>query len=233
MELTLESAFSTGGLVGHLSYLLLVISMVMRVMWLLRVLVILSAFAAIAYDFIWLKDPVGVFWESLLVLVNIVQLSVTYAQNRLEKFHGHEASFVHEAFPGLSNTLKRKIIKKGRWLHADAGTELTRAGEPVEKLIYIAEGTVKIIGAETTVGHCRAGDFVGEMTVLTKAPATGTAIAETPIRYWAITGDELRSLVAANEEINQAVYASFHRNMLTKLVAANRLLDKSGGVSIA
>ena len=197
MELTLESAFSTGGLVGHLSYLLLIVSMVMRVMWVLRVFVILSAFTAIAYDFIWLKDPVGVFWESLLVLVNIVQLSITYAQTRFEKFTDHEASFVHGAFPGLSNTLKRKVIRKGHWLEADAGTVITRAGEPVEKLVFIADGTV------------------------------------TPIRYWAIRGDDLRSLVESNEEINQAVYASFHRNMLTKLVEANRLLDKSGGMSIA
>ncbi|MGJ8603785.1 MAG: Crp/Fnr family transcriptional regulator [Marivita sp.] len=233
MELTLESAFSIGGLVGHLSYLLLVLSMVMRVMWVLRVLVILSAFVAIAYDFIWLKDPVGVFWETLLVLVNIVQLSVTYAQNRFEKFDGREAAFVHDAFPGLSNKLKRKIIRKGAWHDADVGTKFTQAGSPVDNLIYIADGTVEITGKETTLGQCLPGDFVGEMTVLTKAAATGTAIALTPITYWAIKGDDLRSLVATNEEVNQAVYASFHRNMLTKLVAANSLLDKHDEPSIA
>jgi hypothetical protein len=73
MDLTLESAFSTGGLVGHASYLLLVLSMMMRGMTLLRIFVILSAFVSILYDMVWLKDPVGVFWESMLVLVNIVQ----------------------------------------------------------------------------------------------------------------------------------------------------------------
>ena len=67
MELTLESAFSTGGMVGHLAYLLLVLSMVMRQMYLLRILVILSASIAIAYALFWLKDPIGVFWESLLM----------------------------------------------------------------------------------------------------------------------------------------------------------------------
>ncbi len=77
MDLTLKSAFLTGGMVGHLSYVLLVLSMVMRRMSLLRMLVIASAFVAITYDWFWLKDPVGVFWETLLVLVNIVQLSIT------------------------------------------------------------------------------------------------------------------------------------------------------------
>jgi len=49
VELTLESAFSTGGLVGHFAYMLLVLSMVMRRMIWLRILVILSALVAIAY----------------------------------------------------------------------------------------------------------------------------------------------------------------------------------------
>lgn len=57
-------------MVGHASYLLLVISMMMRLMTWPRLLVI--AFTAIAYDTIWLKDPVGVFRETLLVTVNII-----------------------------------------------------------------------------------------------------------------------------------------------------------------
>ncbi len=230
MELTFESAFSIGGLVGHLSYLLLVISMVMRVMWILRVLVIASAFVAIAYDLIWLKDPVGVFWESLLVFVNIVQLSLTYAQNRFEKFNSAEASFVHKAFPGLSNTLKRKIIAQGTWLEAEHGTVFAKAGEPVGQLIYIADGEVEITVNGNIVGHCRRGDFVGELTVLTAAPATGTAVSRGSTRYWAIPGQNLRSLVASNDEVNQAVHASFHRSMLSKLVAANHQLEKTGGL---
>lgn len=72
MELTIESALSPGGLVGHTSYLLLVVSMLMRRMWLLRILVIASSLVAITYDMVWLKDPVGVFWESLLVSVNVI-----------------------------------------------------------------------------------------------------------------------------------------------------------------
>ena len=54
MELTLESAFSVGGLVGHTSYLLLVVSMLMRRMFWLRVFVIASAIVAITYDAVWL-----------------------------------------------------------------------------------------------------------------------------------------------------------------------------------
>ena len=93
MELTLESAFSTGGMVGHTSYLLLVISMMMRQLNLLRILVIASSFVAIAYDVIWLKDPVGVFWETLLVAVNIIQLTIVYFENKVVKLSPEELAF--------------------------------------------------------------------------------------------------------------------------------------------
>ena len=59
MELTLESALSVGGLVGHLSYLLLVEWTLMRRMWALRVLAIASALVVIGYDEFWLQDPIG------------------------------------------------------------------------------------------------------------------------------------------------------------------------------
>ena len=50
MELTLESAFSAGGLLGNLSYLLLIASMAMRDIFWLRVLAIFSGLTGIAYE---------------------------------------------------------------------------------------------------------------------------------------------------------------------------------------
>lgn len=70
MELTLESALSLGGLLGNLSYILLIASMSMRNMLWLRGLVILSGLTGVSYDFFWLHDPVGTFWESGFTLIN-------------------------------------------------------------------------------------------------------------------------------------------------------------------
>ncbi len=234
MELTIESALSTGGMVGHLSYLLLVLSMVMRVMWVLRVLVIASACFAIAYDLIWLKDPVGVFWETLLVLVNVIQLTLTYLHNQHAKFDEVETVFVDASFPGLSNVLKRKILDAGTWQDGAPGLTLISEGQPVDRLIYIARGEAEITLSGSVIGRCQAGDLIGEVTALAGGEATGTATLVEPTRYWAISARNLRELVASNEEIGQAVRASFHRSMLAKLVAANDNLQKSGGlVSLA
>jgi len=73
MELTLESAFSTGGMVGNASYILLIASMLMRDMFWLRLLAIFSGIVGVCHDAIWLTDPVSTFWESLFTLINLVQ----------------------------------------------------------------------------------------------------------------------------------------------------------------
>jgi len=230
MELTIESAISPGGLVGHFAYLLLVVSMMMRVMWILRVFVIASSFVAISYCVIWLKDPVGVFWESLLVLVNIVQLTITYFTNKRSRFDEEEAGFVHTCFPGLSNSLKRRLIDLGDWIDNNPGVELIKEGEPVSHLIYLADGQIKVASNGRTVGYCESGSFIGEMTVLTSSPATASAFISKPARYWSVNAADLRKLISSHEEIEQAVQACFQRNLLAKLVASNRYIENSGGL---
>jgi len=57
MELSLESALSAKGLLGHLSYFLLIVSMLSQRMLLLRIGVVGSALAGIAYAVFILHDP--------------------------------------------------------------------------------------------------------------------------------------------------------------------------------
>jgi CRP-like cAMP-binding protein len=225
MELTLESAFSTGGLVGHTSYLLLVISMLMRQINLLRMLVIASAFVAIAYDAIWLKDPVGIFWETLLVAVNIVQLSITYFENRVVRFTDEEDNFCSTRLAELERGERRRLLNKGLWVTGLPGTMLTREGEAVSHLVYLASGRVNIESAGHTVATCEPGSFIGEMTVFDGEAATGTAVVATEARYWMIEANLLRELADKRPETGQALQRSFAQNLKDKLIQSNTMIS--------
>jgi CRP-like cAMP-binding protein len=72
------------------------------------------------------------------------------------------------------------------------------------------------------VAACRDGAFVGEMTVLTEDPATGTAVLSAPSRYWSIDARVLRQLTAAEPDVRRALSASFARNLRHKLEESNR-----------
>ena len=156
-------------MVGHFAYLVLVVSMLMRRMFLLRIFVIVSATVAIAYALLWLKDPIGVFWESLLVVVNAVQLAITWHQNRTAKFSDEETVFMQGHLPGLSLSDRRKLLNRGLWISGEIGTELTTQGQPVDHLVYLASGQAMVISGGHPVAVCEPGTFIGEMTALRSA----------------------------------------------------------------
>lgn len=47
---------------------------------------------------------------------------------------------------------------------------LTREGEPVSHLYYLAEGEARLLSEGRQVGTCRAGDLIGERSVLSGRP---------------------------------------------------------------
>lgn len=222
MELTLESAFSTGGLIGHLSYFFLITSMMMRTLLALRILVIASASIAIAYAAIWLQDPVSTFWETLLVLVNIIQITIEWLKNRSAKFSPEETQFVKERLHALSPAEARQVLSLGVWADGVVGTELAKQGTPVTHLAYLSTGQVEITFDAKKVGVCLPGNYVGEMSVLAGGPASATATVSETSRYWLISADQLRKLHSKAPKIAAALELGMAKDMRHKIIAANR-----------
>jgi CRP-like cAMP-binding protein len=225
MELTLESAFSVGGLVGHTSYLLLVVSMLMRTMFWLRIFVIASAFVAITYDAVWLKDPVGVFWETTLVLVNIVQIFLLWRADRVARFTEEEGFFIRTRLRGLSDGQARRLMDAGEWADLADGAILTEQGKAPAHLVFVASGRVGIHVDARRVAECGPGAFVGEMSLIDEGTASATARAEGAARVWRIATGRLEALRQSRPEQTAALDAAIARDIRAKLVALNR----SGG----
>lgn len=228
----MDGLFAGGEWVGHLSYLLLVLSMLMRRIGPLRLLAVSSALAGIAYDAIWLKNPVGVFWETLLLSVNLGQLAYMRWETRRATFSDEEHAFLEGVAPGLARRLQRKLLDAGVWSDEPAGTILTREGQPVVKLTYLASGEARISLADVEVASCPAGALVGEVTVLTGDPATGTARLSVASRIWSVDARVLRRLAEGEPEILGALRAGFANNLREKLVASNlAAAEERGGTA--
>jgi hypothetical protein len=231
LELTLASALSPQGLVGHLAYVLLVMSMLMRVMTWLRILVIVSALLAIFYGAFILHDPVTVFWETLLVLVNLGQLALTHWRSLRARFTTPEREFIARHLPDLTRGEARALIDRGHWVDLPSGTSLAVEGQPVGQLSYLASGSAQVQVQGRVVAYCRPGDFVGEMTALTGLPATATVLADGPISTWQIDAAGLRDLARRRDRISLEIEAAFARNYRDKIVAMNRLVAAGGAAA--
>lgn len=226
MELTLASAVSGDSLMGHLAYIVLVASMLMRTLLWLRILVIVAALLGIAYASLILSDPVSTFWETCLVVVNIVQILRTHWRSWRARFTAEEAVFVAQHMSALSKGDARAFLDAGHWVDIADGAVLAWQGQAVTHLSYIAQGTADVLHDDVVVAQYSQGTFVGEMAVTTGAPATADVRARGSCKLWQVDAACLRDLLARADETSRELDAAFARNYRQKLALMNDLVAR-------
>ena len=144
IELDVDKFAQLGALLAHLSYFLLVISMLMSSMLYLRILAIGSGIAGMCYSLFVLGDLVSGFWEFLFILANLGQMALMAWHNRMARFSAEERLFHQSAVPLLAPNELRILLRVSEWRDADAETVLTTQNEPVEDLVFLTRGLVDI-----------------------------------------------------------------------------------------
>ena len=227
MELTFESAFSAGGMVGNASYVLLIASMAMRDMFWLRVLAIFSGLTGIAYDVFWLSNPVGVFWESLFTLVNLIQWLFLISENYRQRLNQTERTYRDLFFPEMKEPEAKLLFKNAIQQTISAGSQLTSQGNKVDELIMIVRGKVRIEKNGQEVSSCREGDFLGEISFLTGDDASATAIADSEVLALRFGQEEFTKIINRSELLMQTVNASISKNLVKKLHVQSQIFLNS------
>lgn len=223
----IENAFTFGSVIGHLSYVLLVLSMMMRTMIKLRIIAISAGLTSLIYGLFILNDPVTVFWEAVFVSVNLVQLFIIMFENRKAAFSDEEAIIVKAMVPGKDLRHARRIMSIGEWNEADPGTVMIEEGEMTTHLFLLVRGAVQIERDNKIIGVCGEGDFLGEISYLNNIGATATAVVANQIRYFSFERNRLSSFLERDAELRQAVEASFNRNLIGKLVKTSHAITKN------
>ena len=122
----------------------------------------------------------------------------------------------------LAAHLKPRSLEPGEVLFAQGGTETT--------LFILASGVLQI--SEHTgnsmpriVGLVGAGDYVGEVSLLTGAPYAATATARTHCKLYSLESAVLKPLLAANANL----FAEFDRASRRGLATLNRAMAVHAG----
>ena len=222
--------FAPDALLLQLMYALLIAAVLAPRMAPLRVLVALAAAASLAHAG-WTRDPVAAAWSGLLLAACLFLLGRNWLEGREVRFTAEEKGMVDHLVAGLSSSRARHLIDQGVWLTGKAGDVLTREGEPVSHLYYLAEGEARVTSEGSQVGTCRAGDLIGELTVLSGETASATVILTGPARFWCASAEGLRPYVEAHEDISRALEHGFAAALKAKLRASNRAIAEAGGVA--
>ncbi len=233
MQPLIESLLTPGAFLGHASYALLVLSMMMRnIVW-LRVIALASGVIGIAYDVFVLEDPVSTGWDALFVLANVYQLLYLAWQARKVRFNDEEFEFCQNALPLVPPSLARQFLNVGEWRDLPVGTELTGQGQPVTQLTYVSSGTVDVVVHHHHIASCVKGDFIGELGILSGKPATATTVTSAPVRALVFEREKLLRHLRAEPDLKLALPAAFKENLRNKLTLANERTLAMRGVEPA
>ena len=81
------------------------------------------------------------------------------------------------------------------------GRALTREGQPGREFFVLVDGTVDVIQGGEKIAELGAGDWLGEIALLTQAPRTATVTATSPVRVLVITDRAFRQVIEATPSI--------------------------------
>jgi CRP-like cAMP-binding protein len=111
-------------------------------------------------------------------------------------------------FAGLSRGELLELAKVTEDMEVDAGKALTRQGQSGSEFFVIIDGEVGVTKDGSEVRTLGSGDFFGEIALLEDTPRTATVTAKTPLRFFVLTRQAFRSLLAHQPEIEGKVTAA-------------------------
>jgi hypothetical protein len=174
-------------------------------------------------------NPFSAFIETCWVLISLFGIARLWFLTRGLTFTDEERAFLDAALPGIPRLTARRFLRRGRWEDLAPGAVLTREEAPVDRLTYIASGAASVTHGGLEVATIPEGLFVGELGVLSRAPATATVTVTAPTRAFTIDADALSALVARHPDLKLSLDAGIGADARRKILGANRRLRSLAG----
>jgi len=116
-------------------------------------------------------------------------------------------------FEGLSRNELLEIAKVTEDLEVEAGKALTREGQSGSEFFVIVDGDVSVTKKGQEIRTLGPGDFFGEIALLEDTPRTATVTAKTPLRFFVLTRQAFRSMLAHQPELEEKVVAALEERV--------------------
>jgi CRP/FNR family transcriptional regulator, cyclic AMP receptor protein len=116
-------------------------------------------------------------------------------------------------FAGLSRNELLALAKVTEDMEVGEGKALTREGQSGSEFFVIVEGRVSVTKDGSEVRTLGPGEFFGEIALLEDTPRTATVTATTPLRFFVLTRQAFRSMLANQPEIEEKVVAALEERV--------------------
>lgn len=184
----------------------------------------LAAGAAVLFSLLEMFNRYSAMTQIAWIAISVVGIARMYVVRRFLRLRPEEERAARTLIPLLARDRARRFLRNGEWRSGEAGEVLAREGEPLNALIYIADGRCRIERGGIPVAVSRPGGIIGEMTFRTGQAATATVVAETRTRRLHFEAAPLRRFLAQNGDVEHALELSISGELTEKLASTTRRL---------
>lgn len=160
----------------------------------------------------------------LVLIVGAVQALGGALADRRAVLSKDEEAMLAGPLAGLGRGDARRFLDQGLWMEGRAGDTLTREGDHVTHLYWLADGEAEVIANDKVVGRCASGQLIGEATILSPDPATATVRLSRDARFWCAPAKSLSAFLSAHPHTRHALEHGFTLSLKDKLDAMNKLV---------
>ncbi len=204
---------------GHLTFLLIAVSYLVRDIFWLRVLSIVASVFGIAYYYYVPATPLWLVinWNLAFVSVNIYQLAVLIYERREVTFTEEQQELYETVFLNFGAIEFLKLMRLGHWQAVGAEHTLVQQGEVLEHIMLIYNGAAEVYKDRACVATVNDGDFIGEMSFLSTEAASASVVTTAPTRYICWSKSELKKLTLRNPNLKFALQSTLGMDLSKKL----------------
>ncbi len=179
--------------------------------------------ASLMQDFNLSSAVIQITW----IAISMIGIARMYVLGITSRFSNQERQFMRHMADGLSEHRARALLDTGIWLNAEPGTVLTREGQPVDHLSFVASGNARVIVGGKTIATSDAGMAIGEITYLSGEPATATVEVTEPMRLIRFDADKLRTFLQKNPDIAAVLEQNMANHLRSKLVSMSETASQA------
>lgn len=207
-------------ILGHLAnFLFAAAYLVKDILW-LRLISMLACFIMIFFNYYTPEEPlwVAIFWNFAFIAVNAIRSMMLLVEKQQAKFSDVEKEMYDTIFSNLSPVEFAKILRLGYWKYFKPESTLIKQGERPNSLILLYNGSAAVSNDDDNrIIELRDGAFIGEMSMVSGGFASATVTANTRIKAYCWSLEQLDKLFRFNPNMKSAFQTVIASDMARKL----------------
>lgn len=211
---------------AHLPFMVTALAYVVRDMFWLRAIAAAASAGMVTVniviiaqqDWAWGPAPAAtVAWHSVFMAINVAHLAVLIASERTIRFPDDQERLYQSRFGDFTRLDFLRLLRLAERRIFDADGRIATQDEPLPDLLLLTDGAADVFVDGRRVNDVAVGQFIGEMSYLTKEAASATVTARGPCVCLAWPKPVLSRFLKRNPSIRTLLMTTMGADLSRKL----------------